>query len=98
MKLSKNLSFSYKFVLVLSTMIIAMISPLFAAENIGVPQDYQMIFQDAATPNMVDITWFHNLFLFPVMLAIALFVTLLLIYVMFKFSAKKKSQTIKNIS
>ena len=28
-------------------MVIAMISPLFAAENIGVPQDYQMIFQDA---------------------------------------------------
>ena len=95
MKLSKNLSFSNKFILVLSTMVIAMISPLCAAENIGVPQDYQMIFQDAATPNMVDITWFHNLFLFPVMLAIALFVTLLLIYVMFKFSAKKNPKPSK---
>ena len=95
MKLSKNLSFTHKFILALSTMIIAMNSPLFAAENIGVPQDYQMIFQDAATPNMADITWFHNLFLFPVMLAIALFVTLLLIYVMFKFSAKKNPKPSK---
>jgi cytochrome c oxidase subunit 2 len=95
MKLSKNLNFSYKFIFTIISMIIVSVPPLFAAENIGVPQDYQMIFQDAATPNMADITWFHNLFLFPVMLAIALFVTFLLIYVMFKFSAKKNPKPSK---
>lgn len=59
-----------------------------ASENIGVPKDYQLTFQDAATPNMADITWFHNSFLFPTILVITLFVTALLIYVMIRFSAK----------
>lgn len=59
-----------------------------ASENIGVPEDYQLTFQDAATPNMADITWFHNSFLFPIILLITLFVTALLIYVMIRFSAK----------
>jgi len=59
-----------------------------ASENIGIPQDYQLTFQDAATPNMADITWFHNSFLFPIILIITLFVTALLIYVMIRFSAK----------
>jgi len=59
-----------------------------ASENIGVPKDYQLTFQDAATPNMADITWFHNSFLFPIILVITLFVTALLIYVMIRFSAK----------
>ncbi len=59
-----------------------------ASENIGIPQDYQLTFQDAATPNMADITWFHNSFLFPIILVITLFVTALLIYVMIRFSAK----------
>jgi cytochrome c oxidase subunit 2 len=59
-----------------------------ASENIGVPKDYQLTFQDAATPNMADITWFHNSFLFPIILVITLFVTALLIYVMIRFSSK----------
>jgi len=59
-----------------------------ASENIGVPKDYQLTFQDAATPNMADITWFHNSFLFPIILVITLFVTALLIYVMIRFSTK----------
>lgn len=59
-----------------------------ASENIGVPEDYQVTFQDAATSNMADITWFHNSFLFPIILVITLFVTALLIYVMIRFSAK----------
>jgi cytochrome c oxidase subunit 2 len=60
----------------------------YASENIGVPEDYQVTFQDAATSNMADITWFHNSFLFPIILIITLFVTALLIYVMIRFSAK----------
>jgi cytochrome c oxidase subunit 2 len=60
----------------------------YASENIGVPEDYQITFQDAATSNMADITWFHNSFLFPIILVITLFVTALLIYVMIRFSAK----------
>jgi len=60
----------------------------YASENIGVPEDYQVTFQDAATSNMADITWFHNSFLFPIILVITLFVTALLIYVMIRFSAK----------
>ena len=60
-----------------------------AVENLGVPQDYQMTYQNAATPNMADITWFHDLFLFPIILGITLFVTALLIYVMIKFNAKR---------
>ncbi len=59
-----------------------------AFENIGVPEDYQVTFQDAATSNMADITWFHNSFLFPIILVITLFVTALLIYVMIRFSSK----------
>lgn len=59
-----------------------------ASVNIGVPEDYQVTFQDAATSNMADITWFHNSFLFPIILVITLFVTALLIYVMIRFSAK----------
>ena len=70
-----------------------------AIENLGVPEDYQMTYQDAATPNMVDITWFHDTFLFPIILGITLFVTALLIYVMIKFNAKsnpKPSRTSHN--
>ena len=71
----------------------------YASENIGVPEDYQVTFQDAATSNMADITWFHNSFLFPIILVITLFVTALLIYVMIRFSAKnnpKPSRTTHN--
>ncbi len=70
-----------------------------AIENLGVPEDYQMTYQSAATPNMADITWFHDLFLFPIILGITLFVTALLIYVMVKFNAKanpKPSRTSHN--
>ena len=70
-----------------------------AVENLGVPQDYQMTYQNAATPNMADITWFHDSFLFPIILGITLFVTALLIYVMIKFNAKanpKPSRTSHN--
>ena len=70
-----------------------------AVENLGIPQDYQMTYQNAATPNMADITWFHDSFLFPIILGITLFVTVLLIYVMIKFNAKanpKPSRTSHN--
>ena len=70
-----------------------------AIESIGIPEDYQMTYQNAATPNMADITWFHNSFLFPIILGITIFVTALLIYVMVKFNAKanpKPSRTSHN--
>ena len=70
-----------------------------AIENLGIPEDYQMTYQNAATPNMADITWFHDSFLFPIILGITIFVTALLIYVMIKFNAKanpKPSRTSHN--
>tara|TARA_Y100000590_G_scaffold470450_1_gene665108 strand:+ start:2596 stop:3471 length:876 start_codon:yes stop_codon:yes gene_type:complete len=89
-----NLFYILTFPLLLSTA-----ESLNAKENLGIPSDYQMTFQNAATPNMLDITWFHDYFLFPVILAITIFVTGLLIYVMIKFNAKnnpKPSNTSHN--
>tara|TARA_B110000438_G_C15745470_1_gene620515 strand:- start:386 stop:1258 length:873 start_codon:yes stop_codon:yes gene_type:complete len=99
MKLLKNHNFISKYIFVCLASLFVSSSTLLAAENIGIPQDYQLSFQDAATPNMIDITWFHNSFLFPIILAITIFVTLLLIYVMIKFSSKnnpKPSRTSHN--
>lgn len=53
----------------------------------GQPSPWQMTLQDAATPVMEDIVWFHN-FLLYLIVAIAVFVLALLIYVAFRFNAK----------
>lgn len=64
-------------------------SSVWAVEILGIPKDFQINFQNAATSNMEDIVWFHNWFLFPIITAITLFVMFLLIYVVFRFNAKR---------
>ena len=53
----------------------------------GQPSDWQLGFQDAATPVMEYITWFHDVLLW-IISAITLFVLALLLIVIFKFNAK----------
>ncbi|WP_373505884.1 cytochrome c oxidase subunit II [Aestuariivirga sp.] len=49
---------------------------------------WQMGLQEAASPSMEGIHWFHNGLLLPIITVITLFVLALLIYVMVKFNAK----------
>jgi len=58
-----------------------------ALAGIGHPDPWEIGLQEAATPVMEEITWFHN-FLLWVIAAIALFVLALLIIVMVKFNAR----------
>ncbi len=53
----------------------------------GQPSDWQLGFQQAATPVMEDITWFHN-FLLYIIGAISIFVLALLVIVMLRFNAR----------
>jgi cytochrome c oxidase subunit 2 len=53
----------------------------------GQPTDWQLGFQQSATPMMEHITWFHNMLLITI-IAIAAFVLLLLIIVMVRFNAR----------
>ena len=55
--------------------------------SLGQPSPWQLGFQEAATPVMEYITWFHD-FLLWIIGAISLFVLLLLIYVMVRFNAR----------
>ena len=52
------------------------------------PHEWQLNFQEAASPIMAELHSFHNFLLF-IITAIVLFVLLLLIYVIFRFSAKR---------
>ena len=99
MKMKKNLNLATKITYIFVAFLAFFQNTAQAVENLGIPEDYQMTYQNAATPNMADITWFHNSFLFPVILGITVFVTALLIYVMIKFNAKanpKPSRTSHN--
>jgi len=58
-----------------------------AFAELGQPAPWEYTLQDAATPVMENITWFHN-FLFWLISAITLFVLVLLILVVVKFNAK----------
>ncbi len=66
----------------------AMIGGVRAQEVINLPNDYQLGFQDAATPNMVDIAWMHDDILLPIITVITVFVLALLLWVMIRFNAK----------
>lgn len=57
----------------------------------GQPSPGQIGFQDAVTPVMEDIRWFHNALVNPLIIAITLFVMALLGYVMWRFSEKNNS-------
>jgi cytochrome c oxidase subunit 2 len=54
----------------------------------GHPEPWQLGLQLAATPVMEDIVWFHG-FLSYLIVAIAVFVLVLLLYVCFRFSARR---------
>src|SRR3954453_10999374 len=64
---------------------LAMGDTAFAAA--GQPAPWEMTFQEAVTPVMEYITWFHN-WLFVIITLITLFVLALLLIVIFRFNAK----------
>ena len=57
------------------------------AEVMGQPAPWEFKLQEAATPVMENITWFHN-FLLWLITAITLFVLVLLVIVVMKFNSK----------
>ena len=64
----------------------------------GQPTEWQMGFQDAASPLMAELSGLHD-FIFWIITFITIFVFVLLAYVCFKFSAKRNktpSQTTHN--
>ncbi len=54
----------------------------------GMPDNWQLGFQDPASPVMESTAWFHNQLLMPIITVIALFVAALLIYVMIRFNRR----------
>jgi cytochrome c oxidase subunit II len=65
----------------------------------ALPQDYQLGLQEAVTPVMQRIDSFHDLLLY-IITAITIFVLLLLLWVMFRFSEKRNpnpSRTTHNV-
>ncbi len=52
------------------------------------PTAWQLGFQEPASPVMVELNWFHN-FLFYIITGIVVFVSLLLAYTCYRFSAKR---------
>lgn len=56
---------------------------------VGMAKPWQLGFQDAATPVMEKLIWIHNDFLLWVITAITVFVLLLTMYIMFRFSRKR---------
>jgi cytochrome c oxidase subunit II len=66
---------------------IALVSGGAAFAELGQPAPWEYSLQEAATPVMENIVWFHN-FLFWLITAITLFVLALLVIVMVKFNAK----------
>jgi cytochrome c oxidase subunit II len=58
-----------------------------ALAGVGQPSPWQLGLQDAASPVMVDITWFHD-FLLWIITAIAVFVLVLLLIVIVRFNAR----------
>jgi cytochrome c oxidase subunit 2 len=66
---------------------VALVTGGAAFAELGQPAPWEWKLQEAATPVMEDIVWFHN-FLFVLITVITLFVLALLIIVMVKFNAK----------
>ena len=64
-------------------------APAFAEDPvIGAPTPGGIGFQPAATSLAEDAYWFHNIILMPIITAISLFVTALLIYVMLRYNRR----------
>jgi cytochrome c oxidase subunit 2 len=66
---------------------IALVASGAAFAELGQPAPWEYQLQEAASPVMENITWFHN-FLFVLITAITLFVLVLLIMVVVKFNAR----------
>ena len=60
----------------------------------GGPNPWQMNFRPAATPTMEKVVAFHN-FLNPIIIVIALFVIVLMVYIVVRFSAKNNPKPTK---
>ena len=78
------------FVALVGTLFAAGTAMLFDGQALaaaGIPEDWQLGFQDAVTPVMREINSFHNFILY-IITAISVFVLGLLVWVMFKFNAK----------
>ena len=70
--------------------------PVFAVAALaGVPKPWQTGLQPSATPVMTDITAFHDLLL-VIITTIVIFVTCLLLYIMWRFSASRNPQPSRN--
>ena len=67
--------------------IAAALVPATAMAGLGQPSPWQISFQQAATPIMEQITWFHD-FLLVIITLITIFVLALLLIVIFKFNAR----------
>ena len=65
----------------------AALVPMAAMAGLGQPSPWQISFQQAATPIMEQITWFHD-FLLVIITLITVFVLALLLVVIFKFNAR----------
>jgi len=65
----------------------AALIPMKAMAGLGQPSPWQIKFQEAATPIMEQITWFHD-FLLVIITLITVFVLALLLIVIFKFNAR----------
>jgi cytochrome c oxidase subunit II len=72
-----------------STLIAATFGGGSAWAALGHPVDWQLGLQDAGSPVMEDIVWFHDYLLLGIITAIALFVLVLLIIVMVRFNATR---------
>ena len=57
----------------------------------GGPKPWQMNFRPAVTPTMEKVVAFHN-FLNPIIIAIALFVIGLMVYIIIRFSEKNNNK------
>ena len=65
----------------------AVLFPAAALAGIGQPSPWQLGLQQAATPVMENITWFHD-FLLYIITAITVFVLILLVIIMVRFNAR----------
>jgi cytochrome c oxidase subunit 2 len=62
----------------------------------GPPRDWEIGFQQPATPVMHDLEWFHNDILLPLTIVISVFVLFLLLYVMVRYNSRTNPVPSKN--
>lgn len=60
-----------------------------------IPVDGAIGFQEAATPVMEQVVWLHNKMVFPIIVAITVFVMVLMIYIMVRFNEKANPEPSK---